>query len=96
VAIVSFYLELQRRHPGSAPLPPEPEAEAGTGRFGVEPRLGFALVLLGLGWALRYVADRFGGGWALAGHALALAGIMVLARAMMAWGSPERPRRGGG
>ena len=95
VAIVSFYLELQRRHPGSAPRPPEPAVEAGNGRIGVEPRLGFALTLLALGWTLRYVADRFGGGWALAGHALALAGILVLARAIMTSGSPERPRRGG-
>ena len=62
--------------------------------MGVEPRLGLALTLLALGWTLRYVADRFGGSWALAGHTLALAGILVLARAMMAWGGPDR--RGGG
>lgn len=93
MAIVSFYLEFQRRHARFVPRPPETGEQAGAGGTGVEPPLGFALTLLALGWTLRYVADRFGGGWALAGHALALAGILVLARAMMAWVSPGR---GGG
>jgi hypothetical protein len=94
LAVVCFYLEFQRRHAGSAPGSPETKAE--TGRKGVEPRLWVALTLLALGWTSRYVADRFGGGWALAGHALALGGILMLARLMMSWGSPERPRRGDG
>ncbi|HEU5180984.1 MAG TPA: hypothetical protein VFW45_09335 [Candidatus Polarisedimenticolia bacterium] len=91
LAIVCFYLEFQRRHPGSDLGSPETEVE--NCRRGVEPRLWVALTLLALGWISRYVADRFGGGWALAGHALALGGILVLARVMLSWGSPEKMRR---
>jgi hypothetical protein len=93
LGIASFYLEYRRRHPAPA-ASAEARGRAGAAK-GIEPRLSIALGLLLLGWLLRYAADRLGGGWALAGHATALAGIAMLARAVAIRRRTDPSQQGG-